>query len=153
MAYYTTLINAWNSATQPPSGVIGTALTGLTTAQKIAAVNAWTIATPQRALVTSTQLLNSVLAADFAGLGVNGLSQLQIILTTPLVDISINSQIRSMLSTLFAGKTTTLANITALAAPFDNATTNWCLANGYPYNSVTGLGNLSLPDASNAGLI
>ena len=44
MAWYTALINAWNGATQPPAGVTGTALTGgMSTAQKLAAVNAWTV--------------------------------------------------------------------------------------------------------------
>ena len=43
MGTYTALAAAWNSSTQPPTGVTGTALTGLTTAQKIAAVNAWTV--------------------------------------------------------------------------------------------------------------
>lgn len=46
MAYYTNLIAAWNSATQPPAGVAGTALTGLSTAAKLAAVNGWTVAGP-----------------------------------------------------------------------------------------------------------
>lgn len=46
MAYYTALIAAWNGATQPPAGVTGTALTGLSTAAKIAAINGWTVAGP-----------------------------------------------------------------------------------------------------------
>ena len=47
MAYYTALQTAWNGAPQPPAGVTGTALTGgMTTAQKLAAVNAWITAGP-----------------------------------------------------------------------------------------------------------
>lgn len=46
MAYYDALIAAWNGATQPPAGVTGAALTGLTTAQKLAAVNGWTVVGP-----------------------------------------------------------------------------------------------------------
>ena len=44
MAYYTALITAWNAGTVP-GGVTGSALTG-TTAQKLAAVNAWTVSGP-----------------------------------------------------------------------------------------------------------
>ena len=47
MGDYGALIAAWNSATQPPTGVTGTALTsGMTTAQKLAAVNGWTVPGP-----------------------------------------------------------------------------------------------------------
>ncbi len=132
MAYYDAFIAGWNSVTQPPAGVTGTGLTGgMTTAQKLAALNAWTVVHPTTALVTPTQLLNSIVAADFAGLGVQGLSQLQILMTSTQVDISFGSQIRSILSTLFSGKVTTLANITVLAAPFDNATMPWWRSVGY----------------------
>jgi hypothetical protein len=47
MAYYTALIAAWNGATQPPTGVTGTALiSSMTTAQKLAAVNNWAVPGP-----------------------------------------------------------------------------------------------------------
>lgn len=150
MAYYTALINAWNAGTVPV-GATGTPLTGLTTANKIIAVNGWGVARPQPAIITPTQLLNAIVAADFAGLGVQGLSQLQIILTSSDVDISIGNQIRAILSTLFSGKTTTLANITALAAPFDNATVPWWsvpVASGGAGLS----GPISQSDATAAGL-
>lgn len=69
MAYYTALINAWNSVTQPPAGVTGTPLTGgMTTAQKITAVNGWTItgAIPTTIFVNGDQLANCVNWAEFA---------------------------------------------------------------------------------------
>ena len=45
MAYYTALVSAWNNASLAtgatlPSGVTGSLLTGLTTTQKLAAINA-----------------------------------------------------------------------------------------------------------------
>jgi hypothetical protein len=44
---YSALITAWHDATQPPTGVTGTGLTGsMTTAQKIVAVNGWTVPGP-----------------------------------------------------------------------------------------------------------
>ncbi len=45
---YAALAAAWNAATMPPDGVTGATLSGLTTEQKIAAVNAWTVAGPTR---------------------------------------------------------------------------------------------------------
>ena len=71
MAYYTALINAWNSATQPPTGVTGTGLTGsMTTAQKLAAVNAWTVTgvVPASFHVTGAQLANCINWAESAAL-------------------------------------------------------------------------------------
>jgi hypothetical protein len=71
MAYYTALINAWNSATQPPPGVNGTPLTGgMTTAQKIAVVNGWTVTgtVPTTIYFTGVQLLNCINYTEFKGL-------------------------------------------------------------------------------------
>jgi hypothetical protein len=70
MAYYTALISAWNNATQPPTGVQGTALTGLTTANKIIAVNNWTVTgtIPTSFFVSGAQLLNCINWTEFAAL-------------------------------------------------------------------------------------
>ncbi len=153
MAYYTALIAAWNNATQPPPGVIGTALTGgMTTAQKLAAVNAWTVAVPQPANIPVTSIIGAIVPADFTGLTALQLQQLQFLLqASQTVFAPPNGTVRSVFGSIFAGKTTTLANLTALVTPLDNATQNWCAANGYPVNSA-GTGNLSIPDTLNAGL-
>src|SRR5271166_6015376 len=71
MAYYTALIAAWNGATQPPTGVVGTAITGgMTTAQKIAAVNGWTVTAtiPASYTITGAQLASCINWAEFAAL-------------------------------------------------------------------------------------
>ena len=71
MAYYDALIAAWNSVTQPPTGVTGTALTsGMSTPQKIAAVNGWTVtgAIPSVIYVSGAQLLNCINWTEFAAL-------------------------------------------------------------------------------------
>lgn len=68
MAYYDALIAAWNGAAQPPAGVTGTGLTAqMTTLQKIAAVNAWTVtgSVPTSFFVTGAQLLNCINYAEF----------------------------------------------------------------------------------------
>ena len=71
MAYYTALIAAWNGATQPPTGVSGTGLTsGMTTDQKIAAVNGWTItgSIPTVLYATGNQIANCINWAEFNAL-------------------------------------------------------------------------------------
>jgi hypothetical protein len=71
MAYYTALIAAWNNVTQPPPGVTGTGLTGgMTTAQKIDAVNGWTITgtIPTSVTFTGVQLANSINYTEFDNL-------------------------------------------------------------------------------------
>jgi hypothetical protein len=152
MAYYTALIAAWNSATQPPVGVTGTALTGLTTANKIIAVNGWTVSNPQPANVRVTDIIAAIVPADFLALTALQLQQLQFLLqSAQIVFAPPSGTVRSVFSSIFTGKTTTLNNLSALVAPFDTATQSWCAANGYPTNGS--VGNLSLPDANNAGLV
>ena len=70
MAYYDTLKTAWNSATQPPTGVTGTALTGLTTANKLIAVNNWTVtgSVPTTLYCTGPQLANCIDKTEFLAL-------------------------------------------------------------------------------------
>lgn len=146
MAYYDLLIAAWNNPTQPPPGVTGQALTGLTTAQKIAAVNAWTVAgTPAKAILSPSSILNAIVFADLAALTQLQVSQLNLLLAGSSVDASAGTTIRLGIQQLFAGKTQTLINLGALVAPFDSPTVLWWQANGYP-------SPFHLTDATNAGL-
>ena len=71
MAYYTALIAAWNSGTQPPAGVTGTALTALTTAQKVAAVNGWKITVPLPCIIPSYSIYNVIVPAEFTAAAEN----------------------------------------------------------------------------------
>lgn len=71
MAYYTALIAAWNGATQPPTGVTGTGLTGgMTTAQKLAAVNGWTVtgSSPATFYITGIEIANCINWDELAAL-------------------------------------------------------------------------------------
>lgn len=146
MAYYTALQTAWNSVTQPPAGVSGTALSsGMTTAQKLAAVNAWTVPNPQPANIPVTSIIGAITSTDFLALTSLQLQQLQFLLqSAETVFAPPGGTIRSVFGTIFAGKTTTLANLTALVATYDSATQLWTTANGYP--------TLALTDTANAGL-
>ena len=126
MAYYTALIAAWNGATQPPTGVAGTALTGLTTANKLIAVNGWTVAgEAQKAILIPSTILNAILFADLAALTQLQVTQLTLLLAGSSVDASSGTSIRAGIQALFASKATTLANLAALVAPFDSPKILW----------------------------
>lgn len=71
MAYYDALIAAWNSPTQPPTGVTGTGLTPtMTTDEKLDAVNGWTItgAIPATYYTTGAELHNCIDYAEMKAL-------------------------------------------------------------------------------------
>lgn len=147
MAYYDALVAAWNGATQPPAGVTGTAITsGMTTAQKLAAVNGWTVANPQKAILTPSAILNAVVPADLAALTSTQVAVFTLVLQGSTVDASIGTTVRAAVQTIFTGKTTTLSQLGALVAPYDNATQPWYQANGY------GTAPLTLATVAAAGL-
>jgi hypothetical protein len=148
VAYYTNLINAWNSATQPPTGVTGTGLTGLTTANKLIAINGWTvIGTATKAILSPSAILNAIVFSDLAALTQLQVSQLTLLLAGSSVDASVGTSIRAGIQALFAGKTQTLTNLGALVAPFDSPAVPWWQA-----SSGGGLnGPISQPDLTAAG--
>lgn len=152
MAYYTALITAWNGATQPPTGVAGTALTGgMTTAQKIAAVNGWTITgtVPTTMTATGAQVLNCVVWSEFAALTASQQSNFLALCTNSgaLLGGSANTTkiLPGMIIAYFGGPSGTVANLSAMAAA---TVTPW-------WQASTG-GNLSGPisqaDVTAAGL-
>lgn len=146
MAYYTALINAWNGAQQPPSGVTGTALTaGMTTTQKLAAVNAWTTAGAAVPMIISTyQIYNLIVGTEFAALSAANQQLLRDILSMGTVDASPGTQIRARIVALFPNGTQTFTALAALAKTYDTPQVSWCQANGYPV--------LGVADCTNAGL-
>lgn len=129
---YTNLINAWNSVTQPPTGVTGTGLTGLTTANKLVAINGWTVpASAQKAVLTPSAIINAIVPADLAALTTAQVTLLSLCLQGSTVDASVGTTVRAAIQAIFAGKTTTLNQLGALVAPFDSPTQLWWVANGY----------------------
>lgn len=132
---YAALVSAWNNATQPPPGVTGTGLNaGMTTAQKLAAVNAWTVPNPQPAILNVTAVLNAIASADFLALTTSQIGQMQLLLQAGgdgIVNASPGTTVRAVFQSIFAGKATTLSNLLALVSPYDNATQLWVTANGY----------------------
>lgn len=114
MAYYDALSAKW--ATLTPG----------TTAQKLAQINALTVTLPSiKALLSPSSILNACVFADLAALTQLQVSQLTLLLAGSQVDGSAGSSIRLGIQTLFAGKTTTLANLGALVAPYDSPTMLW----------------------------
>lgn len=118
MAYYDALVAKWQT------------LSG-TTIQKLAAINALTSPSPQLAILTSTQIVNAIAPADLAALTALQVAILTMLLCGGTVNGSPGTTTRLAFQTIFAGKATTLANLTALVAPFDNAVIPWSIANGY----------------------
>lgn len=121
MAYWDVFVTKW-----------GTLNPG-TTAQKLAQLNAITVAAAQPAIVDVNKIKNAIVAADFTSLTQLQVSQMSFLLTgNSVVDASPGTMIRAVFQSIFAGKATTLANLSALVSPFDNATIPWTQANGYP---------------------
>ena len=150
MAYYTALITAWDGATQPPTGVTGTALTGgMTTAQKLAAVNGWTVtgSVPTSFYVTGNQLANCINWTEFAALTAAQQQNLLLLCIIPgqLLGGSGNTTflVDGMILAYFTNKSG--PTITALTALAEAAVTPWWAANGYP-------GPFNAADAAEAGL-
>lgn len=152
MAYYDALITAWNNASKAtgatlPAGVTGSLLTGLTTAQKVTAINGWTMVTPQKAILTPSGILNAIVPADLAGLTTAQVTLLTLCLQGSTVDASSGTTIRAAVQAIFSGKTTTLQNLAALVSPYDNATTPWwqiaVASGGGGLTSPVGVGDLA----------
>lgn len=119
MAYYDALKTEWAT------------LTG-TTAQKLASINAMTVAAAQPAVLSVTAIINAIASADFLALTALQLQQMTFLLAGGAsVNASPGTTIRAVFQNIFASKATTLANLSALVSPFDNATTPWWQANGY----------------------
>lgn len=135
MAYYTALITAWNGATQPPAGVTGTALTGLTTAQKLAAVNGWTVTgtVPTTFFATGDKILNCINWGEFNALTAQQQSNVLAMCNNlgQLLGGSGNTThlVAGMIIAYFPAAGATITALTALA----QASTNpWWQTNGYP---------------------
>ena len=69
MAYYTALISAWNTGTVP-GGVVGAALTGQSTAQKLININGWVVTAtiPAAYTISGAQLASCIKWSEMAAL-------------------------------------------------------------------------------------
>jgi hypothetical protein len=155
MAYYDALIAAWNSVTQPPTGVTGSGLSaGDTTQQKCAKINAWTmVSSAQRMTIAAYDLYNLILPSEFDALSPTNSQIVRDMLGMVQVDCSPGSNTRVRLNTLFPAGTQTHTNFLNFAKNFDTPVQDWCFTNGYPTHGVSGPGNISVADANNAGLV
>jgi hypothetical protein len=150
MAYYTALINAWNTGTVP-GGVTGSALTGQTTAVKLANINAWTVTgvVPTTLYATGAQIANCFNWTEFAALLPAQQTNLLALcsISGPLLGGSANTAniVDGMLLSYFSNHAgATITNLTALA---QGTVQPWWQANGYggPFNQndLTAAGGLT----------
>lgn len=104
MSYYSDLAAKW--ATLTPG----------TTAQKLAQLNALTVAgtVPTTVFAPGHELRNAVAAADLAALSAQATGWLAFAWGTDPIDITSGSLAYTAAVTLFAGKTTTLNQLTAV---------------------------------------
>ena len=135
MAYYDALIAAWNGATQPPSGAAGTAIVGgMTTAQKLAAVNSWTVAgTVTYSKVQGSDVQNCIVLADWNAITDAQRSQVGTITgASGGIDPTPGKFAAAVLGSIFAGKATTLNALVALQNSVKSGSAvPWWQANGY----------------------
>lgn len=157
MSYYTALITAWNNASLAtgatlPSGVTGSLLNGLTTAQKIATINAWMITGTALAPNIPVGLVKGCIqAADLLTLSATQQWAIAFMLDGAQdgrVYAPVGGQLRALFANVFAGKTTTLNALSALVATYDTPAVQWATApNGAGLASP-----VSVNDTQNAGL-
>lgn len=149
---YSALVTAWNNASQTtgatlPAGVTGTLLTGLSTTNKLAAINAWTIAGPaMTAIIPVRQVIAAIAEADYMTLTALQLQQLQFLMQSgENVYAPVGGTVRLVFATIFAGKTTTLNALTALVNQYDAPQNLWVIApNGLAFGGLLSTTDLAL---------
>lgn len=136
MAYYTALITGWNGATQPPTGVTGTAITGgMTTGQKLAAVNGWTVTgiVPTTFFTSGDKILNCINWTEFNTLTAQQQSNVLAMCNNlgQLLGGSGNTThlVAGMIIAYFPAAGVTITALTALA---QSTTLPWWQTNSYP---------------------
>lgn len=129
MAYYDALVSKW--ATLSPG----------TTAQKLAAINAITVAGPVAPLLIPTyRIFNVIDPTEFGALLATNQQRIRDILSMGTVDASTGTNARALMLSVFGAGTTTRANLVALAASIEATTLPWWQA-----TVVQGGGGLSSP--------
>jgi hypothetical protein len=156
VAYYDALIAAWNSVTQPPTGVTGQGLlAGDTTAQKCTKINGWTMVGPVPAvvLISAWQLYDNIVVTEYDALTAPNQTIVNNILAMGNVNCASGSNARRRLLAVFPSGTTTNTDLTSLFASYYAPQQDWCFVNHYPTHGPSGPGNISVSDANNAGLV
>lgn len=105
--------------------ILKPAYNGMTDVQIASTIDATpAVASAQPALLTPNAVFNAITVSDFIGLTQiqqSQLANLMSISNSGLIDGSPGTLVRAWFSSVFNGKTS-LANLTALVSPFDNAT-------------------------------
>jgi hypothetical protein len=133
--------------------VTGTALTGLTTSDKLTAINGWIITgtIPVSIMVTGDQLLNCIKYSEFAALTAQQQSNLLAVCHTPgqLLGGSGNTtlMVAGIFLACFTTSSATIANLTALAKA---SVTSWWAASAAAGGGALG-SPVGYPDLAAAG--
>lgn len=127
------MVSVW-TAGKPVGATGATFVVGDSIATKLAAINGWTVSkgAPDRALIDPSAVLNAIVPADLAALTQLQTLQFSLLLSGSQIDASQGTTIRAGVQSLFAGKTTTLANLGTLVAPYDSPSWLWRLSVGFP---------------------
>jgi hypothetical protein len=121
MAYYDALVTKWATLTPGTTDAKLTQLNGLTAT-----------GASQKAVLSPSQILNAIVFTDLATFTQLQVSQLTLLLAGTAIDASVGTTIRAGIQALFTGKTTSLANLGTLVAPFDSPTVLWWQSAAYP---------------------
>jgi hypothetical protein len=153
---YTKLTAAWNSATQPPTGVTGQPLLSTdTTQQKVTKINGWTMVgtVPTATLVPAWQLYDEIVVTEYDAAPAASQAIINNILAMGNVNCAQGSNARRRLLAVFPSGTTSNTNLTSLFGSIYTPQQDWCFTNAYSTHGINGPGNLSVSDANNAGLV
>lgn len=130
--YYTALRAAWNAPITPPPPVQGPAFTlQMTTAQKIVAINQWTVQTGQfssRITVPAWQLYSAIVPAEFQKLNSQQQQYIRDILLLGTIELTNGSSARNVLAQFMPPPSITSYNIALLCKAADIPTMPWWIA-------------------------
>jgi hypothetical protein len=130
MAYYDVFVAAWNAGGLPV-GASGTPITGgMTTPQKMAALNGWTIVVAQPTIIETYKIFNALDPAEFDALSAALKTRVRDILGMGVVDASPGTHAHTVLLAAFGAATVSRAALAAVANTFKTVTP-WWQANGY----------------------
>lgn len=109
----------------------GTLNPALSIGERLDLINKATVKSDLPAMLPTQQILEALDPTEAVALTAPQASLLTAILTCQAINVGKGANGRALLQKLFAGKPTTLANLSALAAKYDAQDMLWRDANGY----------------------
>jgi len=103
--------------------------------------------------VPAWRIYDAIVVTEYDALTAGNQTIVNNILAMGNANCAAGSNARRRLLAIFPAGTTSNTNLTSLFANIYSPTQDWCFTNGYPTFGVSGPGNISVPDANNAGLV